>query len=254
MKPIRSKPLRPTLLLPGARTPKVALGYPYGGGVTGPFLESILRLQLYEGAKPQPLLHYRLPQSGLYIATNRNLIAAKFMKTDADWLLMIDSDIEFPQEIVEMMVALAGHTKKILAASVPLGPPFPSSAWILTGEPGIWKGVPSQYISETGVQVDGLATAVILIHRDVLAAIADKNGQCWFNHIYVPRTAPPPEGSSLRDVEYISQGEDLAFCLRATEAGFGSWCAKIPGLKHHKALPMSHDFEVEAAATLAAGG
>ena len=238
----------------GSRQTKVALGYPYGAGVTGPFHESLLRLQLYELSKPRPLLHYRLPQSGLYIDHNRNRIAEKFMATDADWLLQIDSDIEFPQTLVETLLELAGSEKKVLAASVPLGPPFPSSAWMMTESPGIWAGVPSERITSAGEPFDGLATAVLLVHRVVLEGIADQVGQCWFLKTMTPklineRSAAAWAGNGpMRDREYVPVGEDFAFCMRARDAGFQPWCAKVPGLKHHKTLPMSHDYEVAESA------
>jgi hypothetical protein len=232
--------------------------------VTGPFHESILALQLYELSKARPLLTHRLPQSGLYIDHNRNAIASKFMKHPErpDWLLQIDSDISFPPTLVETLLELAGREKKILAASVPLGPPLPSSAWMMTDQPGIWAGVPSELVPAEGAPFDGLATAVILIHRDVLEAIADQVGQCWFLKMMVPRLDVPSsaeawgETGRVRDREYVAVGEDLAFCMRARDAGFQPWCAKVPGLKHHKTLPMSHDFEEpdERPRAQAAGG
>jgi hypothetical protein len=231
--------------------PKVAFGYPFGGSMTYPFVLSVRAMERHELAKREPLLAYDLPQSGLYIDHNRNRIVEKFMTTDADWLLQIDSDIEFPPDIIETLLGVAGAEKKILAASVPLGPPLPSCAWMLTDQPGVWSAVPSEKITPEGIEVDGLATAVILIHRDVFAGIADLVGQCWFLKTMQPRLTDERsrkawiDGTPVRDRQYISVGEDLSFCLRAADAGFKSWCAKVPGLKHHKTLPMSHDYEQE---------
>lgn len=238
--------------LVGQRGPHVALGYPYGGGVTGPFHESLMRLQRYELAKPKPLLWHLLPQSGLYIGTNRNRIAEKFwQETDADWLLQIDSDVEFPATIIETLLQLAGDERKVLAASVPLGPPFGSCGWNRTRMPGVWACLPSEEVLPDGTPVDGVATAVMMAHRDVFAAIAEREGQKWF--LEMPpeprmddeRSAKAWRGDGpMSDRRYIPQGEDLVFCLRAQEAGFQPWVAKIPGLKHHKTLPLSHDYEL----------
>lgn len=265
------------------RVARVAIAYPYGSGLTGPFAESLLRLEEYELSKPargqQPLLWHRLPQAGLYIAENRNRIAANFLKArspeghPADWLLSFDSDIEFPATIIESLLEHAGDDKKILAASVPLGDAWPTSAFDRTERPGIWwplsfppwcarcrkqtlvretagwRCAPcglllDRVVTEEPVQCDGIATAVVMIHREVFEAIADRHGQCWYHHIYVPRDGREPvEGANNRDVEFISQGEDLAFCLRAAREGYKSWCVVVPGLRHHKTLPLSHDFE-----------
>lgn len=261
MKPFRIQP-RQSLLLPGARSVKVALGYPYGP-ITAPFMHSLRALREYEVAKmargDTPLVRYELPQGGIYVDHNRNTIAERFFQTDADWLLQIDTDIEFPPQIVEMMLAVAGHTKKILAASVPLGPPFGSCAWMKTDVPGIFACLRSEDITEDGIQVDAVASAILLVHREVFEAIADREGQRWFLKMAVGRLDDPlsatawagPDGR-IRDRKFIPMGEDLAFCIRAAEAGYQSWCAKLPGLKHHKSLPMSHDYEEEPSALIGA--
>jgi len=292
---------KPKLVLPShlrPRTPRVALGYPFGGSLTYQFHLSLMALQRYElGKGPDgALLHHLIPQSGLYIDHNRNAIVEKFMTTDAEWLLQIDSDITFPETLIEAMLESAGADRKILAASVPLGPPLPSSAWMMTEQPGIWRAVPAQkwcptcrnehysltphgdelacavclgtfspsdqriieqvIVSEEGIPCDGLATAVILVHREVFEAIAEQVGQCWFLKTMAPRlserSAKAWDGGEMRERKYISVGEDLSFCLRARDAGYQSWCAVIPGLKHHKTLPLSHDYECTGAPPRAA--
>lgn len=245
----------------GQRRTKVALGYPFGAGVTGYFLESFARLVEYELSKPEPLLSHRIPQSGLYIDHNRNNIVQRFMETDAEWLLQVDSDIQFPPTLIESLLAVAtkepGKEHKIVGASVPLGPPLPSCGWMMTDQPGIWAAIPSHQITEAGVPCHGLATAVILVHREVCQAIADQVGQCWFLKMMVPRLTKAKSVEAWReegnraDREYVSVGEDLAFCMRALDAGYTSWVCKVPGLRHHKTLPLSHDFEDAAAAASA---
>jgi len=234
---------------------RVALGYPFGAGVTGFFHDSMLRLMEHELRKEHPLLSHRIPQSGLYIDHNRNDIVRKFMTTEADWLLQVDSDIQFPVTLIESLLKVAGDVsgpagRRIVGASVPLGPPLPSTGWMMTDQPGIWAAVPAHQITEAGIECDGLATAIILIHRSVLDAIADMVGQCWFLKMMTPRLTSQksleawrPEGR-VSEREYVSVGEDLAFSMRALDAGFKSWVCKIPGLKHHKTLPLSHDFEI----------
>jgi hypothetical protein len=183
---------------------------------------------------------------------NRNEIAERFFKTDAEWLLQIDTDIEFPATIVESLLAVAARDKKVLAASVPLGPPYPSSAWMKTKTPGIWAGMPASEITAEGVKCDGIATAVCLIHREVFEAIADREGQRWFLKYEVGRLDRPAseaawtaEAGPARDRQYVPMGEDLAFSIRAAEAGFQCWAVKVPGLRHHKVVPLSHDFDPE---------
>jgi hypothetical protein len=215
----------------------VAIGFPVGGSWAPPFGQSLLQIEAYELGKPpdRRLLRHIFQKKGLYIADNRQDIASRFLAMEIPWLLQIDTDIEFPPTLIETMLSLAGEDRKVLAASVPLEP-YPTCAFRLTG-PGLWESVP---VGPVPREVDGIATAVALIHRDVFLRIAERHGRTWFHHIYLPNS---PEGTPLVDFEYLSQGEDLAFSVRAAEAGFKIWCAYVPGIRHHKTVGLSHDDE-----------
>jgi GT2 family glycosyltransferase len=228
---------------------KVVLGYPVGFNVTLPFHASVLRLQQYEWEKPERdrLLAKVTHASGLYVADNRTLLAQKFLETDCEWLWQVDTDIEFQPWVLERMVELAGSDKKVLAASVPLGDAtnggYPSCGFVQHAKdgaplpPGVWQPVWPPF-GEQPFEVDGIATACCLIHREVFEAIAARHGQCWFHHLYLPASQ---EGTPPQDFRFHSQGEDLAFSVRAQEAGFGAWLAHVPGLRHYKTTPWTHD-------------
>lgn len=222
--------------------PKVVVGYPVGGSVTLAFHASLVRMACYELGKPDRhrLLAKITHSQGLYVGENRTLLARKFLETDADWLLQIDTDIEFPQTLAETLVGLAPGPG-VLAASVPLGA-YPTCAFrMIPGQVGVWQSVP---VTTQPQEVDGIATAVCLIHRDVFLSIAEKHGQAWFHHMYLPAS---PEGTPQKDFRFLEQGEDLAFSIRARDAGHKVWCAHVPGLKHHKTRALSHDaLEAEA--------
>lgn len=242
---------RPRLVLPpGVQPPaptRIALGVPTGGSVHWPFALSLVLLQqwmLQRGVNLE-----LVPQQGFFIEDNRNEIARRFLEGKCDWLLMIDSDIEFPPQLIEMLLIVAGRDKKIMAASVPLGPPIPSSALRLTDEPGQWSYLNPDEITPEGVEVHGVGMPIFFAHRDVYEAIAAREGQSWFLRKQVPRLNTEASRRAwletegrIADRQYINQGEDLSFCLRAMEAGFKLWACRLPGLKHHKtALPLSHD-------------
>ncbi len=221
-----------------AAGPKVVVGYPVGGSVTLPFHVSILQLVAHEIAKPdhERLLSKITHTQGLYVGDNRTMLAQRFVDTDADWLLQIDTDIEFPRTLLETMVALAARTgAKIVAANVPLGV-YATVAFQETAQPGVW----ANYETLLGdvFPCDAAATAVMLVHREVFDTIADGHGQCWFHHMYLPES---PEGTAPRDFRFRSIGEDMAFCVRAKAAGFQTWVARVPGLKHHKTRALSED-------------
>jgi hypothetical protein len=221
---------------PGAG--KVVVGYPVGGSVTLGFHASMLRLLGYELQKgPTRLLSKIEHSQGLYVGDNRTLLVERFLEMEAEWLLQIDTDIEFPHTLVEDLVRIAGTERKILAASVPLGA-YASSAFMHTEKPGVWQAL--WPVPLTPTEVDGVATAVCLVHREVFERIAEGHGQCWFHHLYLPKS---PEGTPPRDFKYESQGEDLSFSVRAAREGFKLWVFHLPGVQHHKTRKLSHDDE-----------
>jgi hypothetical protein len=215
------------------RRPKVDVGYPAGGSVTLAFHASMLRMLSYETQKGDDRLLAKVNHTqGLYVGDNRNMLAEQFMAGTSDWLLQIDTDIEFPANLLDAMVMLAGEDRKVIAASVPLGSTYPTCAFLRTEYPGVWASVPR---FDGMIECDGVATAVVMIHREVFEAIEEKFDKTWFHHMYIP----------LSDRKYRSQGEDLAFSMKAADCGVRIYCANVPGLRHHKTTALSHD-EVSA--------
>lgn len=219
------------------RDRKVVLGYPVGGSVTLPFHASCLRLLGHELAKPEKerLLLSMTHASGLYVGDNRMTLVENMLEREANWLLQIDTDLEYPATLIETMLVLAGEDKKILAASVPLGDAYPTCGFRWTGEPGIYDSVP---VPVEPIEVDAIATACVLIHRDVFDAIADQHGRSWFHSIHLAKSPP---STAPRDFAYVVNGEDIAFSMRAKAAGFAIWCVHVPGLGHYKTKRLSHD-------------
>lgn len=131
---------------------------------------------------------------------------------------------------------------------MPLGNAYPTCGFRWTGTPGIYESVP---IGLEPVDVDAIATACVLVHRDVFEAIADEHGRSWFHTIHLAKS---PLGTPPRDFCYTVNGEDIAFSMRAKAAGFKIWCVHVPGLKHYKTMPLSHDDErSRALGSMAAG-
>lgn len=236
---------------------KVVVSYPSGGNVTVAFQHALEKMIGYEyEKKPEDRLLGRVHHIvGLYIADNRNYLAARFLETsNIEWMLQVDTDIHFQPQLLEQFLAIAGDDKKVIAASVPLGAremgAHPTCAYRATATPGVFEHV--ERLPPHPIKVDGVATACILIHRDVLLAIADREGQAWFLQKQYPDPKNKPDGAP-RDFKWMTQGEDLSFSTRVIDAGYDIWCAYIPGLSHYKTIPLSHDYqlatEMAAAAT-----
>lgn len=184
--------------------------------------------------------------SGLYVGTNRTELTKRMLASQADWLLQIDTDVEFPEDLIDRMLDLAGDDKKILAASVPLGTGIPTTGYYATGKPGVFESI--QSIPRQPIEVDGIATACAMVHREVFETIAEKHGQCWWNHLSFPKNVPTNGNDVVPQFfEFIEIGEDLSFSIRAQSMGFKLWCVHIGGLGHWKSHKLSHDNELAAA-------
>ena len=82
----------------------LVVGWLDPGTVAGPFAESVTRLAAYELAKGRFVTTLRI-ESGPQLCEGRNLLARQFLDdTDAEWLLMVDSDMVFAHDTAERLL------------------------------------------------------------------------------------------------------------------------------------------------------
>lgn len=248
--------------LEARRELEVVIGSPRGGGITHAFSSSLYALQHAELRRPfaEQKLVALIEASGLYIEDNRHFIARRFLNEHrAPWLLMIDSDIEFPTTLLDQLLEHAGGERLVLAGNVPLGSD-PCVGYYSTPQPGVF--MPLQRLPEAKVfEVDAAATAIMLIHRRVLEVIREREGECWFfrHKVAVEDSGPEPVlGSQPLDRrqretlekklgrypwrQWLNLGEDISFCLRARAAGFPTWVVRgLEGVKHHKTRGLTEE-------------
>lgn len=209
---------------------KVVVATPVGGSFTVPFHRSIVGLLKYELAKPDEsrLLFDVFDSSGLYVQLNREAIVRRFLALPwPEWLLMIDSDIEFHPVLLEEILARAG-TATIVAASVPLG--AGGSVCYEGVAPGLWRGLTLDELpNEPLFRWGHVASAVLLIHRTALVDIEDEFGvgmSFAFDRVWTEK--------GFKHVP-----EDLAFCGRAMNAGHHPHVARgFSLLRHFKTVPL----------------
>lgn len=224
---------------------RVVIGLPRGSSVHGPHFDSMLALQRDQYGREQRQLCGAVGISGLYVEDNRDMIVHRFLEEhSAPWLLMIDSDIQFAPDLLDQMLE-AAHSReniRILAGNVPLDV-YPTVAFFSTPQPGVFaplKELPAEKVFEA----DMAATAIMLIHREVLQAIREREGERWFlRHVL--------EVEERGDYPYrlfMKLGEDTSFCLRARDAGFSTWVVQgLKGVVHHNlAATMRRLAEAEA--------
>jgi len=212
---------------------RVVIGSPRGGSVTGAFSTSLVMLQhdQWRVRKPEDIqLAAVLEGAGLYIEDNRHWLAWRFLNEQtAPWLLMIDSDISFKPDLLDQLLD-AAHSSgaKVLSGNVPLDV-FSTVAFYSTPQPGVFAPL-SMLPPEKVFEADAAGTAIMLIHRDVLQAIREREGECWFYRHKVE----VEERGDYPYRHFVNLGEDIAFCLRARDAGFSTWVVQgLTGVVHH---------------------
>lgn len=173
---------------------------------------------------------------GLYVSQNRNTLVKDFLKNgNEEWLMQIDTDIEFGSDLVEKFLFVASQDSKmrILAANVRLGA-HKHAAYRRFGN--VWAPM-EELPNAPLIPVDAAATACIMIHRTVFEEMREKMGPVWFDHQYIQGTED--DGS----VKSIEGGEDLLFCERAREMGIQTWLVRGLKLRHYKTTALVEVFD-----------
>lgn len=209
----------------------IMLGYIHAGWVRAEFMASVLQLQ----ASPARNLigHITAQSGGTLVSYARNLLAEEFLNSPCQWLLMVDADMAFSAAHVTVLAAAAstGKYPVITGVCATLNNTGTAAAPAVYTAQRDTTGAIAQFVSQAtalpskGIhQVDGCGAAFLMVSREVLEKIPPGE---WF------REGVTPSGGI--------RGEDLAFCIRVTEAGFSIWahCEVRPG--HLKTVCLTAD-------------
>lgn len=172
------------------------------------------------------------------IAEARNQLVTNFLRSpefkEATWLVMVDTDMLWPQHAVHQLVATAeAHDYKLagglcFAGSDIAGEVYPT-IYVQSGTSP--SGYPTldrvyDYPRNMIVECDATGAAFLAIHRDVLNAMG---------HAYMTKASGKPnpypwfEDAVWDDRQY---GEDIGFCIKARALGFK--------LMVHTGVPVGH--------------
>lgn len=147
----------------------------------------------------------------------RNKIVAHFLdQSSAEWLWMVDTDMGFPANVVDLLVDAADPVDRpvvgALCFAMRQGDPDGYGGYVTYPVPTIYGWgtdvsghsgfvVASDYPRDELVQVNATGAACLLIHRTAAEKIrAAGGGDCWFDPVRYP------------DGRWLS--EDLSFCWR----------------------------------------
>lgn len=197
----------------------IFVGYCNPGTVDAQFMYSFTNMIFHDAEREQLIIKHGGwvgLETSPRIAIARNLIVRKFLASKATWLLMLDADMGFTEDLpyrlletaLEHQFAMVGGLCFAGGHSVAMYP----TLYVLSPDPAKRAKLEvsrlEEYPRDAVVSVDATGAACTLIHRDVLEAMEVQWGETphpWY-----------AEGTHL-NAEY---GEDITFCLRARQLGF----------------------------------
>jgi hypothetical protein len=193
----------------------------FGSQCVGQYTSSLAQLTYDFALKGLPLI-WRFEYNNSIISSARNNLVHQFLKTDYDYLLFIDADIEFTtQDVLTLMDwATSRNDIKILAGTYPT------------------KGFPIKYPikwldKKTGnqpVKTDGAPTGFMLIKREVF----DNFKKAYPEQTYACSTFNE-DVTAYFDFKIQNNaywGEDLMFCNYCKDIKINTWVLPSVKLNH----------------------
>ena len=193
-------------------TDRAVIAYLRGENVRGAFHESLLAIAL-EGPEPRPAV--LALEWGPNLSTGRNKLADDFLRRyDAPWLLMVDTDMKLPLDVLPRLIAAADPVERPIVGglcyTLDAGARVPTMYELTRKDSGeLAFARPASWPEDALVQVSATGTACLLMHRTALETVRKHSGDIaapWFRETAV--------GAPLS-----LMGEDMTFCLRAGAAG-----------------------------------
>lgn len=218
----------------------VVLAYVHDVEIPHSFFDSHRRLVAYDLSNNQRMIRagemgVRYGTGGIVGARNKTIV--EFLKTNVPWLCWIDTDMGYPANVLDLLVESADPVERpimggLCFASREIEPdglggfhtfPVPTVYdWVVNAD-GTRGFLPRRnYETNAVIEVAGTGSACILIHRTVFERILELEGCTCPGATLLPDFVCP--GHWYDPFTIIETGaqlsEDLAFCTRATRAGF----------------------------------
>jgi len=135
------------------------------------------------------------------LAESRNKLFKQFLKGNADYCLLLDSDMLLPKDLIQKLLSYNKDVVSAMAFTRTV-PPKPS---IRKKEKEHYKAI-EDYPKDELIEVDAVGPYCMLIKRNVIEKIKEKTGSVFFEFVRKP------------DGEL--KGEDMFFCEKIINAGF----------------------------------
>ena len=161
------------------------------------------------------------------VSRARNLLAQDLLDSTCDYLLFIDSDINFEPEDILRLMAWGSDPKKGIVAAVPRTRST-DKVYIATLDHDENNDLTMNGMGL--VRAKRVATAFMLVRREVFETLDKAHPEWRYFDARCDRTVPCIFDFQLKDEGYV--GEDFLFCDRAREHGFEVWVDPTITLGH----------------------
>ena len=224
----------------------VAVGYVFDVEPSMSWHLSMMQLVDWDRAKFDPNPHFDrsrfIPQYSLgqkcgtdALAAARNDVVRRFLKTEAEWLFWVDTDMGFEPDVIDKLLSVAdpvtapivgalcfmqSHTAQDGMGGFRCYPQVTIFDWHDAFD-GAQRYLQSRrvYPVNSLVQCDGTGSACVVVHRTVFEKIKKEHGPHWYTRM-------------TNDSTGALVGEDLSFCIRAENNVHVYTAAKTTHLKH----------------------
>ena len=170
------------------------------------------------------------------VAYARNHAAGNFLRSDAEWLVMVDHDTVPIRNFLEIIPTMEADGKVIAGLPCPVMPgcdgayPYPHFGVGWFEEGGSWRA-PSNLPPGWSTGYDFLGGGCLIVHR----AVFEKVSQPYFKMVSNDAQVEIPS----TEKGLAGRGEDQYFTYKAKEAGFDLWVHSDFVCEHYKTIPLS---------------
>lgn len=223
--------------------PDVAIGWLSPGKVSAEFLDSLLHTIVLDGGRR--LLAWQGIKCSANISAGRNALVEWFLNLpDANWLMMVDTDMIWQPDAIHRLLASADEDKAPIVGGLCFGldnGEVFATLYDLGGTEDKPQFLRYDAWPEGMFQVVGTGAAFLLVHRKVFEAIRDKE------------FSPAYPFFQEREFAGMRCGEDVTFCLRAGQLGFPVYVDTTVQTGHIKSQILTADsYRVQREALAAA--
>ena len=175
-----------------------------------------------------------------YVSCARNSLTALFLRSKYDYLLFIDSDVEFkPEAVIRMLV-----TKKDIVLT-PYRIKIPEDANLVKYTVSFENDKEIPVLSDL-VEIKEGPAGLMLIHRKVFEFLMDSCTRLKINHPHKKESDPYLYNfwDTTFDMDHgLWRGEDISFCRLARDYGFKIYANIKSETVHHGIFGWKGKFE-----------